>query len=211
MENKVIDWYFDFISPFAYLQCRQLNQFKAHGEVVYRPVLLAGLLSHWGQKGPAEIPTKRSFTYSFVQWYAEKHGIPFRCPPAHPFNPLRALRLALAAGNNAEAVQAIFEFIWMKGGDISDDRAFLELGQQLGFSDALKVVADKDIKAELVSCTQAAIARQVFGVPTLTIDDQLFFGNDASQMAMDYLANPQLFATPEMQRLRQLPQTASRL
>lgn len=52
------DWYFDFISPFAYLQFVRLGEL-AGARLRLRPVLFAGLLQHWGQLGPAEIPAKR--------------------------------------------------------------------------------------------------------------------------------------------------------
>jgi len=75
-------------------------------------VLFAGLLEHWGQKGPAEVPVKRRWTYRWCTWWAQELGIPFRFPAAHPFNPLQHLRLALAAGCTPEAVHKIFNDIW---------------------------------------------------------------------------------------------------
>lgn len=104
----MIRWYFDFISPFAYLQWHRVRTMQRHGPIELRPVLLAGLLGHHGQKGPAEIPGKREFTYRHVQWRAGRAGIAMRFPPAHPFNPLAALRLCIAAGSSPEATDAIF-------------------------------------------------------------------------------------------------------
>ena len=90
-------WYFDFISPFAYLQWRRLRSDHADIALNPKPVLLAAILNHVGQLGPAEIPQKRRHTYRIVLWQARQAGIPLRFPPAHPFNPLPALRLCLAA------------------------------------------------------------------------------------------------------------------
>ena len=101
------DWYFDFVSPFAYLQSEQLPTLAPRLAVRYRPVLFAGLLEAAGQKGPAEIATKRAFTYRFVVWQAKRLGIPLKFPPAHPFNPLPFLRLALAC-DGATAACPIF-------------------------------------------------------------------------------------------------------
>ena len=86
---RAADWYFDFLSPFSYLQLVQFDRLPPDLEITYRPVLFAGLLGHWEHKGPAEIPAKRVHTYRWCHWYAARHGIPFRMPPAHPFNPLR--------------------------------------------------------------------------------------------------------------------------
>ena len=89
-----VDWYFDFISPFAYLQSEQLALLGPKTRVRYRPVLFAGLLAAHEHKGPAEIPRKRAFTYRFASWQAKRLGIPFKMPHEHPFNPLPLLRLA---------------------------------------------------------------------------------------------------------------------
>jgi 2-hydroxychromene-2-carboxylate isomerase len=63
---RIADWYFDFISPFAYLQSEQLHRLQPLVQIRYRPVLFAGLLKHWGNKGPAEVLPKRQFTYEFA-------------------------------------------------------------------------------------------------------------------------------------------------
>ncbi len=89
--SMIADWYFDFVSPFAYLQSEQLASLGPGVAVRYRPVLFAGLLGANGQKGPAEIPAKRTFTYRYCIWRAQELGIGFRFPPEHPFNPLPLL------------------------------------------------------------------------------------------------------------------------
>ncbi len=101
------DWYFDFISPYAYFG---LLRFEELGELAisYHPVLLAELLKQCGQKGPAEIPAKRLWTYRACVWWAAKNQIPFRFPAVHPFNPLPYLRLAIAADCAPKAIKQIF-------------------------------------------------------------------------------------------------------
>ena len=89
----IVDWYFDFVSPFAYLQSERLASLPPRVAIRFRPVLFAGLLDANGQKGPAEITAKRNFTYRFVVWQARKLGIPLKFPHEHPFNPLPLLRL----------------------------------------------------------------------------------------------------------------------
>src|SRR2546421_11156095 len=82
-----VSWVFDVISPFAYLAFPQLSRLPAHVDVEFVPVLLAGLLRHFGQLGPAEIPSKRRFTYRFALWRAPPLGLPLRLPPAPPPHP----------------------------------------------------------------------------------------------------------------------------
>ncbi len=110
-----LPWYFDVISPFAYLQLEWLQ--RDHPELVLdpRPVVLGAVLAHHGQLGPAEIPGKREFTYRYVVWRAQELGVQLKFPPRHPFNPLPALRLILAAGSTLRAVQAVFRHIWRDG------------------------------------------------------------------------------------------------
>ena len=80
-----------------------------------RLIVLGALLAHWGQKAPAEIAAKRVFTYRHAQYRADKLGIAFRMPPAHPFNPIKPLRLAIAMGNSPDAIRRIFRHIWRDG------------------------------------------------------------------------------------------------
>jgi len=89
-----VDWYYDVISPYAYLQVHDLGALAERCEISLKPVLFAGLLNHWGQLGPAEIIPKRLFTFRHVKWLAEQRGLSVKMPGAHPFNPLKLLRLA---------------------------------------------------------------------------------------------------------------------
>ncbi|HET7843117.1 MAG TPA: 2-hydroxychromene-2-carboxylate isomerase [Xanthomonadales bacterium] len=207
---KRATWYFDYISPFAYLQWRRL---RALGDPIALdpvPILFAAVLDHVGQKGPAEIPGKRTFTYRFVHWQARRQGVPLRAPPAHPFNPMAALRLSIAAGNTPRAIDAIYAHIWERGAKGDDADSLAAVGRELGIADVAAAIADPAVKAQLRSNTDGAIAAGVYGVPTLLIDGQFFWGNDATEMALDYVANPALFDEPEMRRISELPATASR-
>ena len=204
------DWYFDFVSPFSYLQCEQLPRLEQAVRVRYRPVLFAALLEAQGNRGPAEIPAKRRFTYRFVVWQAQQLGIALKFPAAHPFNPLPLLRLALAADCAPEAIRCIFRFVWRDGrlGDLPIEWA--ELTAELGLPDATARIASAEVKTALRRNTDEAIARGVFGVPTLVIGDELFWGVDATAMAADYIAHGCRYADPEMTRVASLPVGAER-
>ena len=117
---KTADWYFDFISPYAYLQSTRLNALSGHIRIHAKPVLFAGLLNHHGQLGPAEIEPKRQFVFRQALWLAKCQGVDMKLPPEHPFNPLPPLRLALAMNCEIEAVQTIFNFIWRDGRNTGD-------------------------------------------------------------------------------------------
>src|SRR5215813_8894026 len=204
------DWYFDFVSPFSYLQCEQLSSLERLIRVHYKPVLFAGLLKAYGHKGPAEIPSKRRFTYRFVVWQAKKLGIPLKFPPVHPFNPLPLLRLAIVVDCDPEAVRRIFRFVWRDGrvGDLPIEWA--ELTSELDLPGAAARIASPEVKEALRRNTEEAITRGVFGVPTLAIGDEFFWGADATAMAADYVAAGCRFADPEIERVASLPVGAAR-
>lgn len=198
-----VDWFFDFISPFAYLQWQAVKAMSGL-DITYRPVLFAGLLSHHGHKGPAEIPAKRRFTYRHAQWRADRAGIPMVFPPAHPFNPLAALRLCIAAGAGRDAVDAVFDHIWRSGRPADTFEDLADVARQLGVEDPGQWQAP-EVKQRLRGNFDAALAAGVFGVPSLVIERHVFWGEDATAMFEDYLSNPELFDTPAMRHVNDLP------
>ncbi|MFL6591382.1 MAG: 2-hydroxychromene-2-carboxylate isomerase [Luteimonas sp.] len=208
MKAPALRWYFDVISPFACLQWPKIKVLAASHAVEPVPVLLAAILSARGQKGPAEIPGKREFTYRHVLWQARAAGVPLRFPPAHPFNPVAALRLCIAAGCRIEAIDALFDWIWVQGRAGDSAQALAPLLQRLGI--AADALADDAVKAALRANTDRALQAGVFGVPTLQVGDALFWGNDAHAFALAVLDDPGVLDDAEMRRIASLPVAASR-
>jgi 2-hydroxychromene-2-carboxylate isomerase len=204
-EAVKVSWVFDVISPFAYLAFPQLSRLPTHVSVEFVPVLFAGLLQHFGQLGPAEIPSKRRFTYRFVLWRARQLGLPMRMPPAHPFNPLPALRLIIAAGSDRRAAGIVLDAVFREGRDVADPAVIAALAHELGVADLQAAVGDTTVKQRLRDNTAWASAQGVFGVPTLVIGNELFWGHDAFDMALDYLRHPDVFRDPDMQAADTLP------
>lgn len=201
------DWYFDFVSPFSYLQWPQVRALHENGrvQITPRPFLFGALLDHLGSIGPAELPAKRRFTYRMASWQGQQLGRPLRFPPTHPFNPMPALRLCVAAGSGFDTIDAIFDWIWRDGHGADTVDALLPLAERLGVRDAATALASAEVKQTLRDHYDRAIAAQVFGVPSLVAGGEVFWGNDATPMFLAWLDNPQLFASPEMQRIDALP------
>jgi 2-hydroxychromene-2-carboxylate isomerase len=199
-----VDWYFDFVSPYSYIAQHRLRELDA--PIVYRPVLFAGLLNHWGQKGPAEIPAKRQWTYRWCTWWAAELGIAFRFPAAHPFNPLPHLRLALACDSRPAAVKRIFEWVWLSGENAADEARFAELCKELDV-DPARLAAVKD---RLRQNTEEAAARGVFGVPSFVVDNEVFWGADAIEFVQAFLRDRSVLRNDEMRRVDALPSAATR-
>jgi 2-hydroxychromene-2-carboxylate isomerase len=182
---KHITFYLDFISPYAYLAFEQLPQ-ALEGlsySVTYKPVLLGAMLKHHGQLGPAEVPAKRAWTYRHVLWLGHAHGIPIDMPATHPYNPLPHLRLALATTQdgaiNRHVAETIFRDVWQGGGEAGDTARLEALAAQLT---AVREAAGPEVKAQLRSNTDEALAGGAFGVPAYELDGRMFWGFDALAM-----------------------------
>jgi 2-hydroxychromene-2-carboxylate isomerase len=201
-------WYFDFVSPFAYICLHRLKELPADLRIEYRPVLFAGLLGHWGQKGPAEVASKRRYTYRWCNWWAKRLAIPFRFPAGHPFNPLHHLRLSIACGATSEAVRKIFDALWTAADDPSSPIAFARLAGSLGIEPAQ--LSTDAIKDALRRNTEQAAARGVFGVPTFEVDGELFWGADSIEFLGAFLSDPTVLRNDEVRRLDALPVAAAR-
>jgi 2-hydroxychromene-2-carboxylate isomerase len=193
-------WYYDLISPFAYLYRRQWRRLDASFEARLRPVLFGGILKHWGSIGPAELPTKRIHTYQYCAWQAKKLGVPFVMPSRHPFNPLSALRLMVGIEAHAQIVDRAFDAIWAQGTDPELDFEGFVTKLGVPMNEAARLISDPVVKAQLALNTQEAIGHGVFGVPTLRFDGQNFWGCDSIDWANDFLRRPALFEAPEYQQ-----------
>jgi len=198
--KRIVFW-FDVISPFAYLAFEHLPQ-ALEGcsyEVQYRPVLFAGLLGHWGQKGPAEIPPKRAWTFRHIAWLSHTMGIPIETPATHPFNPLPLLRLALACGEagempNRHVVETLMRHVWRGGAEAGDASRLRALSETLA---RRRDPSGEEVKGELRACTNDAVARGVFGVPTFDLGGRLFWGVDTLPMLRAALQGDAWFGGPQ--------------
>jgi 2-hydroxychromene-2-carboxylate isomerase len=171
-------------------------------------VLFAGLLNHWGQKGPAEIPAKRRWTYRWCTWWANELGITFRFPAAHPFNPLSHLRLAIAAGCTPAAVKRIFEAVWTSGHNAADPRRLSDLCKNMGIDEAR--LSAPEVKDQLRKNTEEAAKLGVFGVPSFVADGEVFWGADAVDFLKAFLRDSSVLRNEEMRRVDALPVAAAR-
>lgn len=205
MTTTALPWYYDLISPFAYLQLMWLRRDHPDLRLEPRPVVLGAVLKHHGQLGPAEIPGKREFTYRYVLWRAQELGLPLRFPPRHPFNPLAAMRLVLAAGGDVTAVETAFRHIWQDGQDVDTPEGLALLAAALGLGDVEAACADPAVKAQLKQSTEDAVVAGVYGVPILAVHGELYFGQDATPFALAALEDPQLPLRGEYARVIDLP------
>lgn len=204
--TTTVDWYFDLVSPFAFLQLNALDRLPKGLKIVPKPVLLGAILGHWGQLGPAEIGPKRLHTYRLAQFIASERGLSFAMPERHPFNPLKALRVLAALGPDLQTVRRAFDFVFVEGRAPDTDEAIADFGRYLMVSGApVELAGEQSAKDKLRRLTDEAIERGVFGVPTFHVDGELFWGDDATGMLAAYLSDRSLFKKGEMARIARLP------
>lgn len=194
--RKELVWFFDPVSPYSYLFLHGLHKIRAKFgslKVVTVPVLFAGLLNAHGQKGPAEISSKRD--YIFVDCLRSAHmlHIPFKMPPAHPFNPLLALRCLVCIENDEDRFamsKEILRLCWGHGKDLTKHETLMIAAKKcrLDGHELFKLAADKPAKEKLRQNTDNAIKLGVFGVPTAIVDnDGMFWGSDRIEQLDWYL------------------------
>ena len=178
-------FFFDYISHNAYLAWHVLPALaRRHGLVLTPvPVLFGAMLSHYKQVGPAEVPAKSRWMLRNVLRKAKLHGIPMAPPHSHPFNPLVPLRASCVEMSDAQRlalVERLFRAVWAESRAIADAAVVGEILAEQGL-DAGRVLAEAQtdaVKQRLRENTQAALDQGVFGVPTMAVRGELFWGFD---------------------------------
>lgn len=188
---KELNFYFDFLSPFSYFAWNNLQKYPEL-TIHYRPVALGPLLNHWGIKGPGEIEPKREFLLKQCLRYAAKNNIPFTTPKTHPFNSLYALRLALkstAGEMQPKVIQTLWQAGWEKRIDMGDPDELQKVLKEAGLpaEELYEKSFSKEAKIELKANIQEAISSGAFGVPSMVVENELFWGNDALEDVLNFI------------------------
>lgn len=184
--SRTVEFYFDFGSPTAYLAYRRLRQLaQAYGLAIeYRPMLLGGVFKATGNSSPVAIPAKGEYMLKHdLPRFARRYGVPLNFNPHFPINTLNLMRGAIAAmrlGCFEAYADAVYDAVWVGEKDMGDPEvvaatltaAGLDAGALLALSQ------EPEVKGELVKATEEAVARGVFGAPTLFMDGEMYFGQD---------------------------------
>lgn len=217
MSEPVICFYFDYLSPYAYLAWSQIHALaeRTGHQVAPIPTLLAALLAKGGTRGPAEIPAKRAYLFKDTLRSARVLGLPLEPPPSHPFNPLLALRVSsldLSADEQRRVIDALFRAAWGGGGGVESPEAAAHALGAAGFDGPALIAraAALEIKERLRKNTEDAIAAGVFGVPTMRVGDEIFWGYDSFGHLERFLRGEASLPAEALERWRLLPASARR-
>ncbi len=187
-------FYYDIVSPFAYLYLKQRSRLEKALDIKPVPVLLGGLLRATENKGPGEVAAKRPHTYQFCVWQAERLGIPFRFPEHHPFMTVTAQRLLVEQNADWKMVERAFDYVWVEGKD--PNLSWPEFCSHLDLAADTPKPESAEVKTQLIANTNQAKAAGAFGVPALVVNQHCFWGVDTIDWVLDYLARPSMFAEP---------------
>ena len=205
---KHLTFYLDFISPYAYLAFHALptSLLGLSYSVTYQPVFLGALLKHNAMLGPGEVPPKRAWMYRQVQWLAQQQGLKLEMPALHPFNPLALLRLAVAmqaqGQPNRYVCETLFRHVWEGGQDAADPVRLAALAEHLA---PTRAPGADDVKAQLKTHADEAIALGVFGVPAIAVDGKVFWGLDSLPMLRSYVQGDAWFTDAHWDGVNALP------
>ena len=184
--SKTLEFYFDFGSPTAYLAYKRLLQLSdEYGLAVeYKPMLLGGVFKATANTSPVAIPAKGAYMMQHdLPRFAKRYGVPLNFNPHFPINTLNLMRGAIAA-QRLECLDAylaaMYDAVWVDGKNMGEGEVIAAALDEAGL-DAQAIMAlsqDPEVKAELISNTEAAVERGLFGAPTLFMDGEMYFGQD---------------------------------
>ncbi|MBN8465737.1 2-hydroxychromene-2-carboxylate isomerase [Corallococcus exiguus] len=217
MASSPLRFCLDYLSPYAYLAWLRMPAIaERHGRVLEpMPVLLAGLLNAVGSVGPAEIPAKRVYVFKQTFRIAHEQGAPFTLPPSHPFNPLLSLRVTAAVDDVAERTRlttALYSAAWGQGRGIETPEQVGAVLTDAGFDARalLERAQLPEVKDRLRKNTEAALAQGAFGVPSVLVDDEMFWGVDSLGHLERFLEGRDPLTPADLAKWQHLPATADR-
>ena len=184
---KSVEFYFDLGSPYSYLAYYRLLQIAEQQEiqVVYKPILLGGVFKATGNRSPIEIPVKGVYSILDMQRWAEYYQIPMQMNPHFPMNTLTLMRILtgvqlLHLEKFEQVLKLLFDAMFGTPQNLNEPTVLAEVLKPSGFSveDIMSMVQSEVVKQKLITETEQAIQRGIFGAPTFFVGDEMYWGQD---------------------------------
>ena len=193
---KNIEFHFDFGSPTAYLAFTQLKIIAERNKtkIEYFPILLGGAFKATGNNPPASVPAKGKYMMIDLQRFADKYGVPYERNPYFPVNTLTLMRGAVSYQDDGDFIkytEVMFKNMWVEPKNLNDEDELKKVLIENNFDvdDFIRRITDQNVKDKLISNTENAVKKGVFGAPTIFVGDQMFFGQDRMEFIEEYLNN----------------------
>jgi 2-hydroxychromene-2-carboxylate isomerase len=195
--TKTVEFFFDVGSPTAYLASTQIQKIASEAGAIlkYRPMLLGGVFKATGNSSPVTVPAKGKWMFSDMTIWAKRYGVKLSMNPNFPINTLPLMRGAIGMQMKMPEkfdtyVSTVMNAIWQEKKNMGDPAVIAETLAKIGIDSAefTAMISSDDVKAALVSNTEEAVSRGVFGAPTFFVGDQMFFGQDRLMFVKEALA-----------------------
>ena len=184
---KSVEFYFDLGSPYSYLAYYRLLQMAEQQEiqVVYKPILLGGVFKATGNRSPIEVPVKGVYSILDMQRWAEYYQIQMQMNPHFPMNTLTLMRILtgvqlLHLEKFEQVLKLLFDAMFGTPQNLNEPTVLAEVLKPSGFSveDIMSMVQSEVVKQKLITETEQAIQRGIFGAPTFFVGDEMYWGQD---------------------------------
>ncbi|MEQ1150165.1 2-hydroxychromene-2-carboxylate isomerase [Acinetobacter johnsonii] len=184
---KSVEFYFDLGSPYSYLAYYRLLQIAEQQEIqiVYKPILLGGVFKATGNRSPIEISVKGVYSILDMQRWAEYYQIPMQMNPHFPMNTLTLMRILtgvqlLHLEKFEQVLKLLFDAMFGTPQNLNEPTVLAEVLKPSGFSveDIMSMVQSDVVKQKLITETEQAIQRGIFGAPTFFVGDEMYWGQD---------------------------------
>ena len=184
---KSVEFYFDLGSPYSYLAYYRLLQIAEQQEIqiVYKPILLGGVFKATGNRSPIEVPVKGVYSILDMQRWAEYYQIQMQMNPHFPMNTLTLMRILtgvqlLHLEKFEQVLKLLFDAMFATQQNLNEPTVLAEVLKPSGFSveDIMSMVQSEVVKQKLITETEQAIQRGIFGAPTFFVGDEMYWGQD---------------------------------
>jgi 2-hydroxychromene-2-carboxylate isomerase len=195
--SKTLEFFFDLGSPTTYLAYTQLPGICAEtgSQLVYQPILLGGIFKATGNASPITIAAKGRYLLQDLARYAKRYDVPLKFNPHFPINTLTLMRAVTGIQLRQperfiDFIDCLFLALWVDGRNLGDPAVVAAVLAEHGFDPAqvLELTQDEEVKDTLKHKTEEAIARGVFGAPSLFVGQQLFFGQERLDFVREALS-----------------------
>ena len=190
--NNHIDFYFDIISPYAYIAYKKILKHK-NILLNYKPIFLGGLHNLAGIEAPAFNKYKMNNMKNDCDLVALKNNIEFKWNSKFPINSLNLMRgyLCVNEDKQDQYLNCFFDAYWKDNQDLSNSKNISNLLNNLKIDSHrfYQIIKEQTIKDKLIKLTTEAFQKKVFGAPTFIVNNKIFWGQDRLEYALEELDN----------------------
>ena len=187
-----IDFYFDIISPYAYIAYKKILKHK-NILLNYKPIFLGGLHNLAGIEAPAFNKYKMNNMKNDCDLVALKNNIEFKWNSKFPINSLNLMRgyICVNEDKRDQYLNCFFDAYWKDNQDLSNSKNINNLLNNLKIDSNrfYQSIKEQTIKDKLIKLTTEAFQKKVFGAPTFIVNNKIFWGQDRLEYALEELDN----------------------